>query len=190
MLSVGKTSVLLRYVHNTFEDRISRFISEERKAIRIQNQEILLNLWDTAGQERFQSITNRFYADTHGVLIVYDASTEDGYHELDFWVKEVNYYLPRELENGLPVMFVGNKIDLLDSGSQDQAKSRISHVHELANAHSFLKPMECSAKTGEGVSKIFETMGKVMLSRKTNAGPLGDAPTVRNVTRGGGCCQQ
>lgn len=109
---------------------------------------------------------------------------------MDFWVKEVNYYLPRELENGLPVMFVGNKIDLLDSGSQDQAKSRISHVHELANAHSFLKPMECSAKTGEGVSKIFETMGKVMLSRKTNAGPLGDAPTVRNVTRGGGCCQQ
>lgn len=50
MLSVGKTSVLLRYVHNTFEDRISRFISEERKAIRIQNQEILLNLWDTAGK--------------------------------------------------------------------------------------------------------------------------------------------
>ena len=50
MLGVGKTSVLLRYVHNTFEDRISRFISEEKKALRVQNQEILLNLWDTAGE--------------------------------------------------------------------------------------------------------------------------------------------
>ena len=61
MLSVGKTSVLLRYVHNTFEDRISRFISEERKAIRIQNQEILLNLWDTAGK-RLRHVSGVWYA--------------------------------------------------------------------------------------------------------------------------------
>lgn len=143
-----------------------------------------------AGQERFQSITNRFYADTHGVIIVYDASTEEGYHELDFWVKELNYYLSRELESGMPVMFVGNKIDLLDSTNQEQSKSRIAHVQELANAHSFMKPMECSAKTGEGVSRIFETIGNVMLSRKINGGSLADAPTVRNVKpKEDKCCQ-
>ena len=143
-----------------------------------------------SGQERFQSITNRFYSDTHGVIIVYDASTEEGYHELDFWVKEINYYLPRELENGLPVMFVGNKTDLLDSSSQEQSRSRIAHVHELANAHSFMKPMECSAKTGEGVAKIFDVIAKVMYSRKRNLGSTSDVPTVRNVTKEGGCCQQ
>ena len=39
---------------------------------------------------------------------------------LDFCVREINYYLLRELENGLPVLFVGNKKDLLleDPNSQ------------------------------------------------------------------------
>ena len=48
-LGVGKTSLLLRYVHNTFEDRISKFISEEKKVITANNKEIGLHLWDTAG---------------------------------------------------------------------------------------------------------------------------------------------
>ncbi len=48
-LGVGKTSLLLRYVHNTFEDRISKFISEEKKSVVVNGREIVLHLWDTAG---------------------------------------------------------------------------------------------------------------------------------------------
>ena len=48
-LAVGKTSLLLRYVHNTFEDRISKFISEEKKSVVVNGREIVLHLWDTAG---------------------------------------------------------------------------------------------------------------------------------------------
>ncbi len=49
-LGVGKTSLLLRYVHNTFEDRISKFISEEKKSVVVNGREIVLHLWDTAGK--------------------------------------------------------------------------------------------------------------------------------------------
>ena len=49
-LGVGKTSLLLRYVHNTFEDRISKFISEERKPVVVNGKEVVLHLWDTAGK--------------------------------------------------------------------------------------------------------------------------------------------
>lgn len=38
----------------------------------VDGQEVTLKIWDTAGQERFQSITNRFYADTRAAIIVYD----------------------------------------------------------------------------------------------------------------------
>lgn len=38
----------------------------------MDGQEVKLKIWDTAGQERFQSITNRFYADTRAAIIVYD----------------------------------------------------------------------------------------------------------------------
>ena len=49
-LGVGKTSLLLRYVHDTFEDRVSRFVAEEKKGVTINGQEIVLDIWDTAGK--------------------------------------------------------------------------------------------------------------------------------------------
>ena len=49
-LAVGKTSLLLRFVHDTFEDRISRFVSEERKHITVNGKELVLDIWDTAGE--------------------------------------------------------------------------------------------------------------------------------------------
>ncbi len=48
-LGVGKTSLLLRYVHDTFEDRVSRFVAEEKKVVIVDDQEVVLDIWDTAG---------------------------------------------------------------------------------------------------------------------------------------------
>jgi len=48
---VGKTSLLLRFVHDTFVDRVSRFVAEEKKAVVVNGQEIVLDIWDTAGEE-------------------------------------------------------------------------------------------------------------------------------------------
>lgn len=48
-LGVGKTSLLLRFVHDTFEDRVSRFVAEEKKAVIVDGQEVVLDIWDTAG---------------------------------------------------------------------------------------------------------------------------------------------
>ena len=56
-LGVGKTSLLLRYVHDTFEDRLSRFVSEEKKTIVVQGKEIVLDIWDTAGMRRMHTHT-------------------------------------------------------------------------------------------------------------------------------------
>jgi len=132
------------------------------------------------GQERFQSITNRFYSDSQAVIIVYDVTGEETIQDLDFWVREVNYYLLRELENGLPVLFVGNKKDLLsgDPNSPDAASHRpedistnpggvvLRQVQELCNLNGFLRPFECSAKTGDNVQRIFTTIASELVKRK------------------------
>lgn len=49
-VGVGKTSLLMRYVHNEFQETPNKFVSEEKKAISINGQEIVLYLWDTAGK--------------------------------------------------------------------------------------------------------------------------------------------
>ena len=50
-LGVGKTSILLRFVHDTFEDRVSRFVAEEKKTVTVNGQEVVLDIWDTAGRK-------------------------------------------------------------------------------------------------------------------------------------------
>ena len=49
-LAVGKTSLLLQYISNSFEEHVSKFVSEEKKAIIVDDKEIVLDLWDTAGE--------------------------------------------------------------------------------------------------------------------------------------------
>ena len=41
---------MLRYIYDTFEDKISRFVSEEKKSINVDNKEVILDIWDTAGK--------------------------------------------------------------------------------------------------------------------------------------------
>lgn len=134
------------------------------------------------GQERFQSITNRFYSDTHAVLIVYDVTSEESFHDVDFWVREVQYYLPQELDNGMPVLFVGNKRDLLDRSDPEQKSVKFRQVQEIANAYGFLKPIECSAKTGDNVKKAFNTLATELVQRR----PKRDVLVTRSTKRK--CC--
>ena len=122
-----------------------------------------------AGQERFQSITNRFYQDTHAVLIIYDVISEESFHDVDFWVREVQYYLPQELDDGMPVLFVGNKKDLIDKNDEEQKTVNFRQVQEIANAYGFLKPIECSAKSGDNVKKVFMSLATELLRRKRPA---------------------
>ena len=134
------------------------------------------------GQERFQSITNRFYSDTHAVVIVYDVTSEESFHDVDFWVREVQYYLPQELDNGMPVLFMGNKRDLLDRNNEDQKSVKFRQVQEIANAYGFLKPIECSAKTGDNVKKAFTVLAAELVQRRPKRG------VVVNTARKKGCC--
>ena len=45
---------------------------------------------------------------------------EDSWTDVDFWVKELHYYLPAELEAGMPVLFLGNKKDLVNRRDTEQ----------------------------------------------------------------------
>ncbi len=85
---------------------------------------------------------------------------------MDFWVREVQYYLPQELDNGMPVVFVGNKKDLVGKGESEHQKAvNFRQVQEIANAYGFLKPIECSAKTSENVSKVFQMVGAHLVEK-------------------------
>ena len=59
------------------------------KTLKINKQNIKLQIWDTAGQENFRSITRSYYRSAIGALLVYDitrysTSHSDGRHSSTF----------------------------------------------------------------------------------------------------------
>lgn len=104
---------------------------------------------------------------------MYDVTSEETIHDIDFWVREVQYYLLREIEEGMPIMFIGNKKDLVEKndnpGYIEEGKDStmiFRQVQEISNANGYLRPLECSAKTGANVERIFSTIAHELVRRK------------------------
>ena len=114
---------------------------------------------------------------------MYDITAEDTLHDVDFWVREIQYYLLKELEDGMPIIFVGNKKDLIQKGSQipgyqaEESAAVFKQVQEISNVNGYLRPLECSAKTGENVQRIFYTIAHELVKRRSIK-PGGKGPNV------------
>ena len=111
---VGKTSLLRRYVDDTF---ITSFVTTIGidfmiKTINIEGYTIKLQLWDTAGgQERFQTIARAYYRGAHAFILVYDEYNTDS---LNSWRDKLREYGPCE---NVPVLILENKVDFSKSNS-------------------------------------------------------------------------
>ena len=67
----------------------------------------------------------------------------------------------------MPVIIVGNKKDLVDRNDLGQTSAvDFRHVQELSNSNGFMRPLECSAKSGLNVKKIFHALAAELVKRK------------------------
>ena len=67
---VGKTSILIRFCQNTFNDRQQPTLQAsylDRK-VTVDGQSVQLSVWDTAGQEQFASLTSSYFRSAHAVV--------------------------------------------------------------------------------------------------------------------------
>eukprot|EP01097_Dermamoeba_algensis_P010342 TRINITY_DN7597_c0_g1_i1.p1 TRINITY_DN7597_c0_g1~~TRINITY_DN7597_c0_g1_i1.p1 ORF type:complete len:131 (-),score=24.59 TRINITY_DN7597_c0_g1_i1:441-800(-) len=71
---VGKTCLLLRFTDDRFHDTHNMTIGVEfgSKNVRLNEEDVKLQIWDTAGQEKFESITRSYYRGASAAIMVYD----------------------------------------------------------------------------------------------------------------------
>jgi len=69
---------------------------------------IRAQIWDTAGQERYRAITNAYYRQAIGVLLVYDITSSKSFESLDKWLLEVREHADEKIQ----IILIGNKNDL------------------------------------------------------------------------------
>jgi len=149
---VGKTSIIKRYL---FEDNTtpvmtvgSEFAYQE---LEINTQKIGLSIWDFGGEERFRDLMPIFCLGAHGALVVFDLSRFSTFLQLEFWMDVI-----RNSTNGIPIVLVGAKADLVGGPSEDE-------IRKFCESYGIRAYMPVSARTGENVTELFEFLALKML---------------------------
>ena len=152
---VGKTSILLRYVDDTFSEKTSNPpLCERTKKVKINGREITLEIWDTAGQERYRSLETHYFREADAAILVYSVVEEESFRNLcDYWLNQILRYLPDDCN--IPILLVGNKKDLWDSSDEHVS---FSTVQEYADSYDLIHPLQCSAKTGDNIHRVFHVV--------------------------------
>ena len=147
--SVGKSNILLRYVHNSFNPEFLTTIGVEfgAKNIEINKKIFRIQIWDTAGQENFRSITRAYYKNSVCALIVYDISNRSSFENVISWIEDCKGQSPKSIF----IILVGNKNDL-------ENERQVSYEEGLEFAkNNNIVFFETSAKTGKNISELFQT---------------------------------
>lgn len=124
-----------------------------------------LSLWDTAGQETYKSITRSYFRGASGALLVFDIARPSTFISCTQWL----YDLRQIAEEGIVVILVGNKSDLV--GNSDLHRDRVSkeEAEEWCRLNNVVHYVETSAKSGEGVERAFLEVAE-RIYRKIEAG--------------------
>ncbi|CAD8061341.1 unnamed protein product [Paramecium primaurelia] len=186
--AVGKSSLLLRFADNVFNESFLPTIGVDFKirTFDLNGKTVKLQIWDTAGQERFKTITNSYYKGAHGIILVYDVTDKQSFKDVENWLAEVEKYAN---ENVVRVL-VGNKVDL-----ESKREVTSEEGKELADSLN-IRFIETSAKNSSNVEKAFITLAneiKAKVAKSSEAVPIKTGPRItpdqqQNTVKDNGCC--
>ena len=91
---VGKTSIISRYISNTFSSVLMATpganITTKTIFLKDENQSIKFEIWDTAGQEKYRALAKVFYKNAAVCILVYDITRRASFEELKkYWIQEL-----------------------------------------------------------------------------------------------------
>uniref|UniRef100_A0A9J7YNZ8 Ras-related protein Rab-21 n=2 Tax=Cyprinus carpio carpio TaxID=630221 RepID=A0A9J7YNZ8_CYPCA len=144
---VGKTSLVLRYCENKFNDKHITTLQASflTKKLNITGKRVNLAIWDTAGQERFHALGPIYYRDSNGAILVYDVTDEDSFQKVKNWVKELRKML-------------GNEICLCIVGDYNNFFFFFRYAESVGAKH-----YHTSAKLNKGIEELFLDLCKRMM---------------------------
>jgi len=181
--SVGKTSIISRFMYNHFDLNHDATIGIDflAKTHTVMDKTVRLQLWDTAGQERFRSLIPSYIRDSSVAVVVYAIDNRDTYHSVDRWIDEVR----KERDNEVLIVLVGNKQDL-----EKRAVSKQEGQDKAQENNAYF--IETSAKSGHNVEALFDLIARELPEPRSDKSDLRVGTVeMRRPTRSveGGCCK-
>ena len=147
---VGKTTLLYRYVEGKFlaNTKITLGVEFFMKELRIEDNIVNLQVWDFGGQEHFRPLLKRYATGARGALLLFDLTRPSSLDRIEQWVD-----ICRGDNPGIPIIFLGTKLDLTDAITVDE-----DFALKFPEKYNFFKYLKISSKTGFNVHLAFELL--------------------------------
>jgi len=162
--AIGKTCLMLRAVYDVFPTKYCPSVFENHSAntalLDDQNRPVSIGFWDTGGGEDYHRLRPLSYPGTSVFVLAFSVDRRESFENITkIWMPEVNHHCP-----GAHVLLVATKIDLRDDPElltklESNGETIISYEEgeKLANDLG-LHYVECSSKTGDGITNLYKTV--------------------------------
>ncbi len=158
VFGAGKTSLVQQYVHSKFSEKYHSTVGVkiDRKSVDVDGEQMTLVLWDVAGKEADEDIPASYVRGAHGVIFVVDLTRRATWEELPALNGMV-----QGAAGVIPTVVALNKADIPEQW--------VIGVDEEQRLSSQWTTIHTSAKTGQGVEDIFQTIARAMLKKPGTA---------------------
>jgi small GTP-binding protein len=156
--AVGKTSMVHRFVENTFAKDYKSTIGTSimKKECEFDGLESIVRfvLWDLAGQAQFKKVRQSYLSNAEAGILAFDVTNPLSFQNIENWHKEILSASPN-----ISLILVGNKIDLEDKRviSRDDGEKKAEKLG--------IPYIETSAKTGESINDAFRMLALQMIKK-------------------------
>ncbi len=164
--AVGKTSLIRRYVEDSFDDRYISTLGSKVSLKKLwltsrsdpsRNIEVQLSIWDLIGERSYlDTLHQEYLKGAQGIIAVCDVTRYSTFEALDEWISAAF-----KVAGAVPLAIVVNKVDL---------KGEIMCLYDEHEPQEKAEPhggfaLWASAKTGENVNPIFGQMSLAVVRR-------------------------
>mmetsp|Transcript_33952 Transcript_33952/g.73205 ORF Transcript_33952/g.73205 Transcript_33952/m.73205 type:complete len:197 (+) Transcript_33952:20-610(+) len=181
---VGKSTTLMQLCRRRFGAAVTEALDMKQKEFCVQNgrKKITLQIWDTAGLEKTDSLAVNFFRHSAGVVLVFDTSKVDSFHNVDSW-----YNRATTEARDVQVLLLGNNFEGCEAAvSEDQAQ-------EYCRRKGILY-FSVSARNGTNIDEAFQALAEEIYKTEQEYAPVSE-DIVETVTLDGqdanrrrGCC--
>ena len=159
----GKTSLAYRLCTGKFYEKLETTIGVDffEKIIKVDDEQVKLQVWDSAGQERFRkSMTIHYYRNVDAIVFVYDITSEPSFESLTLWVEEYKHYA---IADKVIKILVGNKSDLTESKTvQSSVARKFAEQQDMP----FFEVSSKSDDDKQNIDKIFTSIAEKLHKEK------------------------
>ena len=166
--SVGKSSLIQRYVDEKFADTLATIgFNTKYKTRTLSNGEKLkVVFYDTSGQEKYNSLSYNYIKNSHGILLMYDISKKESFLKIKDWLKNIYEHKDEDF----PILLLGNKCDLEEERevTKEEGEQLAKELKLIFFETSSKEDINIEKAITELIEMIYKSLGKKFAGFETD----------------------